>query len=218
MLAKADAIVIGMVMTCASSAAFGASLHIQVMSNGQPVGNAVISLISPSPVPGQPKRAVVDQIGSQFVPRVAVVQVGTAVDFPNSDKTRHQVYSFSTTKRFSLPLYSGTPPAPVVFDQPGVVSLGCNIHDWMQGFIVVVDTPYFGKTDDGGALSLEAPAGQYQLTLWHERLLGAVVQPVDLAATGQSLTLEVNLSAPPPPRGSDRLRALQNKLRGEGKD
>ena len=69
--------------------------------------------------------------------------------FPNSDNVRHQVYSFSPAKRFQLPLYAGTPAAPVVFDRPGVVAIGCNIHDQMSAYLVVVDMPYFARDRDG---------------------------------------------------------------------
>ncbi|MBD8525766.1 methylamine utilization protein [Pseudoxanthomonas sp. CAU 1598] len=197
----------------------GSTLKLQVNADARPVAEAVLSLRPQQPTMGAPGRVVVDQIGSQFVPRVTAVQVGTAVDFPNSDQTRHQVYSFSPAKRFSLPLYSGTPPEPVLFDQPGVVSLGCNIHDWMQGYIVVVDTPYFAVTDASGAAIIEAPVGHYTLEVWHERLLGDASQNIELSAGEVRLPLSIELSPPPPPRGSERLRALQDRLREQrGRD
>ncbi|WP_460890864.1 methylamine utilization protein, partial [Ramlibacter alkalitolerans] len=86
-----------------------------------------------------PVDAVMDQVNSEFQPRVLVVTKGSRVRFPNSDTIRHQVYSFSAAKRFELPLYTGTPPEPVVFDRAGVVTLGCNIHDWMKGYVVILD-------------------------------------------------------------------------------
>lgn len=221
MLAEAITIRIGLLslLLAAPSVPWAASLTLQVVSADGPVADAVISLNAAESALSEPHsdRISVDQVGSEFVPRVTVVRVGTAVDFPNSDLTRHQVYSFSPAKRFSLPLYSGTPPAPVLFDQAGVVSLGCNIHDWMQGFIVVVNTPYFGKTDAEGRASLSAPAGSYRVQLWHERLLGDPSQTMELVdGPSDEIRLEIELSAPPPPRGSDRLRALQNKLREQG--
>ncbi len=84
------------------------------------------------------------------MPRVTVVRTGTAVTFPNSDHIRHQVYSFSHAKIFTLKLYAGSPQHAVVFDQPGLVVLGCNIHDRMVAFVGVVDSPYFAKTDGFG--------------------------------------------------------------------
>ncbi len=85
----------------------------------------------PSPRPGQ--KAIMDQRNLAFVPDVLVVQTGTAVDFPNSDQVRHQVYSFSDAKTFQLALYAGRAHAPVVFNRAGLVTLGCNIHDSMLG-------------------------------------------------------------------------------------
>jgi hypothetical protein len=117
--------------------------------------------------------AVMDQQNKQFVPPVLVIQVGAAVTFPNRDNIRHHVYSFSPVKRFELPLYIGTPAAPVVFDKPGVVVLGCNIHDWMVGYIDVVATPYFARTaDDGRARLADVPPGAYEARVWHPRMKG----------------------------------------------
>ena len=93
------------------------------------------------PLPEKPGREIVDQINLEFVPHVKPVVVGSPVYFPNKDDVRHHVYSFSPAKRFELPLYSGTPAAPVVFDRPGIVAIGCNIHDWMLGYIYVAETP-----------------------------------------------------------------------------
>ena len=98
------------------------------------------------------------------LPRVTVVTVGTPVVFPNSDNVRHQEYSFSPAKRFELPLYSGKPAAPVVFNTAGVVELGCNIHDWMVGYVYVTNDPRFAVSDAQGRLSLDLPPGQAQPT------------------------------------------------------
>ena len=119
--------------------------------------------------PAERDAAVIDQINKKFVPRVSVVRTGTAITFPNSDRIRHQVYSFSPAKTFSLKLYAGSPKTPVTFDQPGLVVLGCNIHDNMVAFVAVVDSPYFAKTTDAGIASLNLPAGRYRLRAWHPR-------------------------------------------------
>ena len=160
---------------------------------------------------------VLDQRNTQFVPRVSVVTVGTPVSFPNSDNVRHQVYSFSPAKRFELPLYSGKPAAPVVFATPGVVELGCNIHDWMLAYVVVVDTPYHAITDARGQARIQAPAGTYTLRVWHPGLAGGKVHEERVVLSSSPLDKVVALSlvakteAPAP--ADDKLRALQEKFR-----
>jgi plastocyanin len=122
-------------------------------------------------VPRAPGNAVMDQRNLQFSPELLVVRTGTAVDFPNSDQTRHQVYSFSPAKPFQLPLYAGRAHPPVVFNRAGIVTLGCNIHDQMIGYIYVTDSPWFGLTGGDGHLVLrELPAGDYTVRVWHPRL------------------------------------------------
>jgi hypothetical protein len=112
-----------------------------------------------------------DQAHNAFVPHVLVVQTGTSVLFPNNDVVSHHVYSFSPAKTFELGLYKGNPHPPLVFDRPGVVVLGCNIHDGMLGYILVVDTPHFALTDAQGALALDGlGADDYALHLWTPRL------------------------------------------------
>jgi hypothetical protein len=116
----------------------------------------------------KPPQDAVDQVDKQFVPYVKPIFVGSKVRFPNSDNIRHQVYSFSPAKKFELPLYGGTDAPPVVFDKPGVVVLGCNIHDWMVGYIYVSETPFFAKTAAAGTASIDdMPPGDYTVRLWH---------------------------------------------------
>lgn len=141
---------------------------------GRPVTDAVVVAV---PADGslrtdaRPRDAIVDQVDKEFVPRVTAVQVGTAIAFPNHDNVRHQVYSFSPTKRFELPLYAGVPSQPIVFDKPGIVVLGCNIHDWMVGYVYVSESPYFAKTGTNGkALIGELPPRAYVVRVWHPEL------------------------------------------------
>ena len=204
--------------TCLWVGCLGSSageLRLKLSRAGQPVTGAVVELLPDGGSAPKPMDAVMDQVNTEFVPRQLVVTRGSAVSFPNSDVTRHQVYSFSPAKRFELPLYSGTPPDPVVFESAGVVTLGCNIHDAMIGFIVVVDSDHWAVTDAGGAVRFEVPAGRYSVRLWHERMQGEQpVHPLQVSADGtQHLEFELALGPPPPPRGSDRLRALQERLR-----
>jgi plastocyanin len=143
------------------------------------------------------KHAVVDQRDKQFIPYVTAVQVGTAVSFPNSDNIRHHVYSFSPAKKFELPLYSGVPAQPVVFDKVGFVTLGCNIHDWMIAYVAVLPTPYFQVTrQDGRAVLKDLPAGQYTVQVWHPALKGqpeAFAQRVDVGGGTKSLLFTLPL-------------------------
>lgn len=118
----------------------------------------------------KPPAVTIAQINKQFEPYVSVIRAGTAVDFPNRDHILHNVYSFSKAKRFQLPLYKDKPPEPVIFDKPGVVILGCNIHDWMVAYVYVVDTPHFAKTGaDGRAVLTELPPRSYLVRVWHPR-------------------------------------------------
>jgi len=141
---------------------------------GRPVADAVLVAV---PVDGngrpapRPREASVDQVDKEFSPTVTVVQLGASVRFPNHDDVRHQVYSFSPAKRFELPLYAGVPAQPIVFDKPGVVVLGCNIHDWMVGYVYVSESPFFAKTGkDGKAVLTELPPRVYAVRVWHPQL------------------------------------------------
>jgi len=113
---------------------------------------------------------VIDQVDKEFIPYVTVVQRGSAINFPNNDEIRHQVYSFSKSKQFELPLYSGNPASPVVFDNNGVVAMACNIHDWMKAYIYVVDTNKFTISDKAGqAVLTNLAKGQYEVVVWHPK-------------------------------------------------
>lgn len=182
-----------------SLAAHGGQLQVTVTDENSagPARHAVVSLHgggSASSGPGN-ARAEMDQRDMQFSPHVLPVQQGTLVYFPNSDDVRHHVYSFSPAKRFELPLYAGRQADPIRFDQTGVVVLGCNIHDSMVGYILVLDTPWFARVDDQGRATLDAPAGDYRLEVWHPRLPeNSQPQVFEVSLTGGEPTQsEVNL-------------------------
>lgn len=192
----------------APAAVMAGAIQSRVQSGEGAVANAVVHA---TPVDGttlsRPSKteAVMDQIDQDFKPHVLPVLRGTSVRFPNSDDTRHQVYSFSQTKTFELDLYHGETAQPVTFDQTGVATLGCNIHDWMLGYILVLDTPAFSRTDDAGdARIADLPAGRYRVELWHPRLKDAATpdaRTVEVTATGTTrLAWDVSLS-PAPERG-----------------
>jgi plastocyanin len=162
------------IMYCASAAA--ARLEVQVAdARGNPVPDVVViaeplAAASHARTPSSAPTAIMDQINKLFVPEILVVRAGTQVIFPNTDSVEHQVYSFSPAKRFSLGLYRGQPHEPVLFDIPGLVVLGCNIHDNMIGFIYVTESPYFGKSTAAGRVVLaDVSAGAYRVVAWSPR-------------------------------------------------
>ena len=150
-----------------------ATLVITVQSpDGHALAGAVVTA-RPLDAPGKrpaPVHAVMDQVDRAFAPDLLVIPVGSTVEFPNSDSVSHQIYSFSQPKRFKLPLYHGKPYPPVQFDQAGVVTLGCNIHDDMLAYLVVTDAPWFGRTDKSGAWVADVPRGRYRVSIWHPRM------------------------------------------------
>ncbi|MDF1622825.1 MAG: methylamine utilization protein [Pseudohongiella nitratireducens] len=149
------------------STAYGERLQV-IDQDGNPVANAVVSFPSQGPVPVPELNAVIDQIDKQFAPHVLVVQKGQWVNFPNSDDIRHHVYSFSDPKTFEMRLFNGTDSEPQLFDQQGIVVLGCNIHDEMRGFIYVADQENTGVTDAGGYAEVQVNGSDFDV--WHERL------------------------------------------------
>jgi plastocyanin len=166
-------VLIGALWVSASAAA-GPSISGRVTgADGKGIADAVVFIQSPDNGPHAPPgvnpMATMDQVEKTFVPGLLPIVVGTSVRFPNHDQIRHHVYSFSRTKTFELPLYKGTDAAPVLFDKTGVVKVGCNIHDWMSGIILVLPTPWFARTDAEGRYTLsDLPAGQYSVVVWHE--------------------------------------------------
>jgi plastocyanin len=159
-------------LAASATAAAAATLVATVRdARGIAVVDAVVYAVPERASPVARRTAVMDQRNRMFVPHVLPVQTGTAVQFPNSDDVRHQVYSFSPAKTFQLPLYKGTPANPIVFDQPGVATLGCNIHDRMSAYIVVVDTPHFAKSGRDGRVTIaNVPAGRYTVRLWYPEM------------------------------------------------
>jgi len=193
----------------APAATQAATIAVQVQAAGEPTADAVISAEPRDRTLSRPEAptAVMDQRERAFVPHVLPVLRGTTVRFPNSDATRHQVYSFSEARTFELSLYEGSQADPVVFNRTGTVTLGCNIHDWMLGFIRVVDTPAFARTGADGRARLEnLPAGHYRVRLWHPRLVPGeepAVRTLDLGADSD-VTLGFELALEPPPERPQR--------------
>ena len=158
MKVSAIAVLAGLLISAMVSTAnaYELSVTVTLEGNTEPVANAVVSVDSARPA--TPVSAEIYQKDRAFHPHVLVVPVGSSVDFPNRDNTQHHVYSFSPAKTFNIELYADRPAAPIVFDKPGIVELGCNIHDHMQGFVVVTDTAATGRTDASGKVTLSLDA------------------------------------------------------------
>jgi plastocyanin len=184
--------------------ASAASLSVDVSdASGAPLADAVVFAepASGQAVPKSTHGAEIEQRKRQFNPLVTVIQAGTEISFPNNDSVKHHVYSFSPAKIFDLPLYSGKAAAPQLFDKPGTVVLGCNIHDQMIAYVEVVDTPFFGKTDAAGKVKLDGlPPGKYRLKAWHYNLPLAVPfteQALNLAGGGSTANFKLELKPGP---------------------
>ena len=158
-----------------------------------------------------PKRNSIRSIAQkdrEFIPYLTIVQTGTAVQFPNRDPFKHHVYSFSPAKSFEIKLYAGKPSLPVIFDKPGEVAIGCNVHDWMEAHVLVVDSPYFAKTAAQGlAAIVDVPAGRYRLRLWHPgQKTDAPQKEIELGAGSTKLKLVLDVAPrivkPKPPADS----------------
>ena len=177
-------------LLCAALAAPAGAARLEAVvrdGDGEPVRDSVVYALAQdaSGEPAEPTaRTEIDQVDKEFLPYVSAVRVGTRIHFPNRDQIRHHVYSFSDAKTFEIPLYAGTPAEPILFDRPGPVVLGCNIHDWMRAYVLVVETPHFGVTGADGRVDLELPAGSYSVRVWHPDLAG------DPAATSRQASIE----------------------------
>lgn len=179
-----------------------------VDSVGKPVRDAVVTLYpagGAARAPHASGRYVVSQQNLQFHPFLTIVPVGADVSFPNLDPTKHHVYSFSPAKRFELKLFAKDQSRTVHFDRPGVVALGCNIHDSMSAFIVVTDSAWTARTNAQGiAIFGDAPNAPARLTVWHPYLRapgGIVEQPV--ASAQRTASFSVRLRPPPPAMAMD---------------
>ncbi len=173
-----------------------------VDASGRPVRDAVVTLY-PAGGAARPAHAsgryAVAQQNLQFRPFVSVVPVGADVSFPNFDSTKHHVYSFSQAKKFELKLFARDQSRTVHFDKPGVVALGCNIHDQMSAFIFVTDTAWTARTNAQGVASFaDAPNTAARVAVWHPYLRapgGQVEQTITSAQ--RNMSFQVRLRPPP---------------------
>lgn len=160
---------------------------------GAPVADAVVSLV-PLDAPTNPvapaKPLEIAQLGKEFQSLVTPLVVGSTVNFPNEDSVEHQVYSLSDAKKFEFPLYKPGRSGAIVFDRPGVVVIGCNIHSWMLAYVVVLDTPWFAKSGaDGTANVAGVPPGRYRAEVWHPTLKKNETREITVADTAAAPAL-----------------------------
>lgn len=188
-----------------SALASAAQFQLQASDGqGRPLADVVAALVPiAKPSFKSPAQAVIDQRDKQFMPRVMAIRTNTLVRFPNSDDIRHHVYSFSPAKKFELRLYHGMTAEPVLFDKPGTVVLGCNIHDSMVAYLYVVDTDYFAVSDDQGRLHISAPAGNYQLQIYHPQLTAPVAEQTLALSETQPVQQKITLDNLAPAQGKD---------------
>lgn len=194
--------------------AAAASISLKITdADGHPLADAVVSVTpvikntaSAGGAFATPSDAVIDQRNETFVPYVVVIRRGGTVTFRNSDQTRHHVYSFSPIKHFEYVLKPKESSPPVVFDKPGIVVLGCNIHDQMIAFIDVTDAPWVTVTPPSGLARIDGlPSGDFVLTVWHPLIRPGVAPPtktVLLPAQDSTSSVAVTID-PPRPRDDD---------------
>ncbi|MCX7284259.1 MAG: methylamine utilization protein [Novosphingobium sp.] len=154
-----------------------AALPVQVVDQaGMPLRDAVIEIAAPAGDarrPAFPWRNAMAQKNQAFVPGTLIVARGAVVAFPNFDNVRHSLYSFSKPGPFKIDLYGQDQTRTQQFKVAGTIALGCNIHDRMQGYIRVTDTPYAARTDLNGLADVEGLArGSYDVVVWHPRIRG----------------------------------------------
>ena len=196
-------------LVCAAGLALAAPLAAApltvrvVDAAGRPVRDAVVTL-RPSGGAARVARGrgpyVVSQQNLQFRPFISIVPVGASISFPNFDNTKHHVYSFSAAKRFELKLFAKDQSRTVNFDKPGIVALGCNIHDQMSAFIVVTNSAWTARTNGQGMVTFaDAPTAPGRITIWQPylRAPGGSVQQA-IAAGQRTANFSVRLRPPPP--------------------
>jgi plastocyanin len=142
-------------------------------SNGKALADMVIYL---EPLDGQileksNEGIIVGQFGQSFSPYLSVSQVNSKVNFVNKDDITHHIYSAGSDNKFSFKIRAGKTNSSTTFDHPSEVAMGCNIHDWMSGYLLVVNTPYFNKTDKRGQVSFTIEKqGRYKVIVWHPQM------------------------------------------------
>lgn len=196
-------LILVLALASAASSLAAAPLSVRVVdASGRPVRDAVVTLY---PAGGAARQAhpggrfVIAQHNLQFQPFITIIPVGADVSFPNLDPTKHHVYSFSPAKRFELKLFAKDQSRIVHFDRPGVVALGCNIHDQMSAFIMVTDSAWTARTNGQGMVTFaDAPNAPGRLAVWHPylRAIGGELQQT-ISPSQRSANFQIRLRPPP---------------------
>ncbi|MDT0596026.1 methylamine utilization protein [Glaciecola petra] len=196
------------------------SVQVKVLAlDGTPLSNIVVSADpsgeTKSNKSSAPLKATMQQINQQFVPHILAINKGTLVEFPNTDTVKHHVYSFSPAKTFEISIQAKLSKTGVLFDQAGIVELGCNIHDWMLGYIYVADTEIYGTTDQDGIFASSMENAGYTLNIWHPRLNNKEIlqeHSIDVDSTKNDTFFTIQLSTDLLPSFSefDKVGGLDN--------
>lgn len=188
-------------------------------SDGKPVPFAVLTLPGVETTPAAPlEGASVDQRERRFAPHVSAITPGTEVSFPNSDDTRHHVYSFSEGNSFELKLFRANDAPPVAFHNPGIVTLGCNIHDSMKAYLYVSTDRTAVVSDAEGRATLSWDGAQVArvLRIWHPQLEAGMEVPLE-PFPGATLALDLPLAWEDPQVGKSNTE-LENLLKRFARD
>src|SRR5579871_3902579 len=194
-----------LLVACGPAAATSLAVRI-VDQEGKPVANAVVMLApegktAPPATTRLEATKTVDQRDETFIPLVTILPRTGHVVFANNDRTKHQVYSFSPIRQFEITLAQGERSVPLAFDNTGVATLGCNIHDHMIAFVFVTDSPWTSQTGaDGRVVIDDVPAGGYTVQVWHPQLPPGTAAPAsNVMISGESMQFSTILKILPPP-------------------
>ncbi|MDO8542901.1 MAG: methylamine utilization protein [Opitutaceae bacterium] len=171
-----------------------------VDQKNQPVVDAVVSLVpldgtAPPAVASTSPPLEIEQKRQEFIPYVTAIRAGTAIRFPNRDTVEHHAYSQSPARKFELPLYKPGRAETLLFERPGVVTVGCNIHDWMIAYVVVLSTPWLALTPAPGEITLgNVPAGRYRAEVWHPRLAKVQTREITVAPSANPAPVSFQLT------------------------
>ena len=170
------------------------ALHGTLTLEGKPLSSLGLVMLWPKggkAVKRAPKFRVIEQRNKTFAPHLMAVPIGSTVAFPNFDSIYHNVFSLSSPQRFDLGLYKSGDMRQVVFDKPGIIRLGCNIHANMSAYLVVVDAPHYVVSEDGAFSFRSLRPGKYRLQAWSEQSAEPVITEITVKAGDNALPLDL---------------------------